>query len=147
MAILGLKKHVHRVSDQDSFILGAIVVIANAFPALQEGDESCPTDGQFDVFVDMVPSCCVKDKLPSIENPPTLEGAADAPALLASDEACSLTGHSVSASDQQATVDAKQQHSLDGGLSIVRAERQRTVSLVFPMQGEQDPPTQPIAIE
>ncbi|GMH17076.1 hypothetical protein Nepgr_018917 [Nepenthes gracilis] len=98
--------------------------------------------------VDTVPSSCMKDKLPSIENPLALEGvgaqlsshvdmqavtaayailpvggasdlsngtSADAPALLEGDKACSLTGHSVGASDLQAIMN--------------------------------DPPTQPAAVE
>ncbi|GMH08732.1 hypothetical protein Nepgr_010572 [Nepenthes gracilis] len=141
---------------QDSYVLGAKVVITNAFAVLQEGDEFCPTDGPIDVSVDTVPSSRVKDKLPSIENLSPLEGvgaqpfthvdmqavtaacvvlpdggasdslngtSAGAPALIASDEDCSLTCHSVGASNLQATLDARQQHSWDGGKLIVRAER------------------------
>ncbi|GMH16215.1 hypothetical protein Nepgr_018056 [Nepenthes gracilis] len=60
--------------SDDSSILGVTVVTANAFVALQEGDESCPTDGLFDVTLDMVSSICVKETVPPIVNHLAVEG-------------------------------------------------------------------------
>ncbi|GMH01102.1 hypothetical protein Nepgr_002941 [Nepenthes gracilis] len=91
--------------------------------ALQEGDESCLTDGLVDVNADMVSSISVMEKVPPIANHAALGGAGaqhptDAPTLPAGYEACFLIGPSADASDMLAFVQVRWRNLLTGGTLV-----------------------------